>query len=263
MKKYFIVSDVHGCYDELMKGLEESGYDSSNPNHIFVSLGDLFDRGNKSYECLQFVNSLSAENKILICGNHEDCLADAIVRKRFKNYDVHNKTDKTCWEFYKRIHPDAILGEVDEKQVLTWLETWEELKEYQNSLKNYYIIGNNVFVHGWVPYWCHYLTDIPKTHWTDWYDAVWEDGAQYCVKWGIKLKTTDKPNAELVTVFCGHVHSFHSNYKYHHSGEIITDFNGDINLDKIDNSPFIDEGIVNLDSYSYETKTVNVYVLEA
>lgn len=260
--KYFIVSDVHGCYDEMIKGLEDTGYDSSNPDHVFVSLGDLFDRGDKSYECLQFVNSLRDEQKILICGNHEDLLSEAILRKRFKRHDVHNKTDKTCWEFYKRLHPESSLETTTETEVLTWLENWDELKKYISSLKNYYVVGNNIFVHGWIPYWCHTLADIEKADWTDWYDAVWCDGAQYCIRWGLKLKTNDTSNADIVTVFCGHIHSFWLNNKYHQKGKIITDSNGNIDLSKIDNSPFIDKGIVNLDSYSYETKKVNVYVLE-
>lgn len=46
--KYFIVSDVHSFYDEMMTALNESGFDKTNPDHIFVSLGDLLDRGDQS-----------------------------------------------------------------------------------------------------------------------------------------------------------------------------------------------------------------------
>lgn len=260
MKKYFIVSDVHGFYDELMKRLEDSGFDSSNPDHIFVSLGDLFDRGTKSYECLQFVNNLPEDRKILIWGNHEECLAEAISRRRFKSHDSHNKTDKTCWEFYKAVHPDATIDSVKEDEVLAWLENWDELKEYQSSLELYHIIDNNIFVHGWVPYWCTSLEDISRTDWADWYDACWSDGSMYCCKWNRKLHVTHNENSEIVTVFCGHVHSFIPNYRYHNSGEMKL-VNGELDLDKIDNSPFIDKGIVNLDSFTSESKIVNVYIL--
>ncbi len=262
MKKYFIVSDVHGFYDELMKGLEDSGFDSSNPDHIFVSLGDLFDRGSKSYECLQFVNNIPDDRKILIWGNHEFCLDDAIVRGRFKSHDVHNKTDITCREFYAKEHPDVDVNEVVDKAILQWLSTWEDLNEYMNSLRYSYIIGNNIFVHGWVPYWCTSLEDISRTDLADWYDACWSDGSRYCCMWNKKLHTTHKEDSDIVTVFCGHVHSFIPNFRYHNSGEIKL-VNGELDLDKIDNSPFIDTGIVDLDSFTSETKTVNVYVLEA
>ena len=62
-------------------------------------------------------------------------------------------------------------------------------------------------------------------------------------------------------MFCGHVHSFIPNFRYHNSGEIV--FNGDeLDTEKLDCSPFIDEGIVNLDSYTRMTHNVNVYTLE-
>lgn len=258
--KYFIVSDVHGFYDELIKGLEEVGFDSSNPEHIFVSLGDLFDRGDKSYECLQFVNGLT--NKILICGNHENCMQDAILRKHFKSYDSHNKTDKTCWEFYKHSHPDEEISDVSETDVLRWLETYDDLNKYFGCLKDYHIIGNNIFVHGWVPYWCRTIADVKRADWVDWYDAVWENGASCWYNYG-KIKTDDSEFARVVTVFCGHVHSWFANHKYHHSGvvEFIPETN-DVKTELLDNKPFIDDGIVNLDSYTRATHNVNVYILE-
>ena len=261
-KKYFIVSDVHGFYDELIQGLEDAEYDSSNPAHIFVSLGDLFDRGDKSYECLQFVNNIPENKKILIRGNHEFCLQEAIVRRHFKKHDIHNKTDKTCWEFYSHLHPEATIDTISEHEVLDWLYSWEDLKQYGSCLKDYYVVGTNLFLHGWVPYWCSSITDIRKTDWMDWWEAVWEDGALYCVKWGKKVKTSNRKDAKLVTVFCGHVHSFIHNHQYHHSGDVV--FDGDeLDIEKLDCSPFIDEGIVNLDSYTKRSHKVNVYVLEA
>lgn len=260
-KKYFIVSDVHGFYDELIRGLETAGFSVSNPNHIFVSLGDLFDRGDKSYECLQFVNSLPEERKILICGNHEWCLQEAIIRRRFKSHDVHNKTDKTCWEFYNHLHPEATIDTTSEHEVLDWLRDWEDLKTYGNSLKPYAIIKDNLFLHGWVPYWCRSLTDLKHTDWVDWYDSVWTDGVLYSMKWGGKIKTSNRKDAKLVTVFCGHVHSCFHNYKYHNEGEICKLPGGELDIEKLDCSPFIDEGIVNLDSYTSASKLVNVFVL--
>lgn len=40
-RKYFVVSDVHSYYKELMKALNENGFDKDNPSHVFVSCGDL------------------------------------------------------------------------------------------------------------------------------------------------------------------------------------------------------------------------------
>ena len=76
--KYFCVSDVHSFYTETMRALKLAGFDETNPNHTFVSCGDLLDRGDESREILQFVNRL--ERKILIRGNHEDLMEEAIKR---------------------------------------------------------------------------------------------------------------------------------------------------------------------------------------
>lgn len=92
MKKYFIVTDIHSFYDEMIKALNTAGFDINNPEHIFVSLGDLLDRGEKPLQCLQFVNNLPDDRKILIRGNHEDLIEAAIARKDFKSNDYSNGT---------------------------------------------------------------------------------------------------------------------------------------------------------------------------
>ena len=60
--KYFIVSDIHGFYDELMSSLNEKGFDSQNKDHYLISLGDAMDRGPKNLEVIKFLNNL--ERKI-------------------------------------------------------------------------------------------------------------------------------------------------------------------------------------------------------
>ena len=147
--KYFIVSDVHSFYDEMMKALGDAGYDRNNPDHVFVSLGDLFDRGNKAVECLEFVNSLPKENKILICGNHEDCMVDAIVKRKFSRHDYHNKTNETVEQFYKHYNPDKPVL-VWKNDLLDWMSGFTEYKKYESDLQDYAIVGNNIFVHGWI-----------------------------------------------------------------------------------------------------------------
>ena len=58
MKKYFVCSDVHSFFKEMMVALTENGYDKNDPNHILVICGDLFDRGDESKEMFEFVKSL-------------------------------------------------------------------------------------------------------------------------------------------------------------------------------------------------------------
>lgn len=73
----------------------EAKFDINNRNHIFVSLGDLFDRGPDAEKCLDFVNSISDKRKILITGNHEDLLKNVFERKKFLSHDYSNGTVNT------------------------------------------------------------------------------------------------------------------------------------------------------------------------
>ncbi|MFI3251938.1 MAG: metallophosphoesterase, partial [bacterium] len=63
MKKYFVFSDVHGHYDELMRDLRLAGFDEKNEEHIIVSCGDNFDRGPKSFEMFVFLNEFPEHRK--------------------------------------------------------------------------------------------------------------------------------------------------------------------------------------------------------
>ena len=70
-KKIFAVSDIHGDYDALISSLEEAGYDENNPEHLLISLGDGFDRGERSADVYEYLKRLSDENKaIVLKGNH-------------------------------------------------------------------------------------------------------------------------------------------------------------------------------------------------
>lgn len=91
--KYFVITDIHSFFDEMIDTLRKAGFDKDNSNHTLVSCGDLLDRGDKSLETLQFINSLP--RKILVRGNHEDLLEECIARKEFYQHDLHNGTLKT------------------------------------------------------------------------------------------------------------------------------------------------------------------------
>ena len=64
--KYFIIGDVHGCYDELQELLDRAAL--SSDDHI-ICIGDMVDRGPKSAEALNFFRA--TPNARSIQGNHE------------------------------------------------------------------------------------------------------------------------------------------------------------------------------------------------
>lgn len=258
--KYFIVSDVHGFYDSLITALDNAGYDKDNPEHIFVSIGDLFDRGDQNVECLNFVNLLPNDRKILIYGNHEFYLMDAWVREHFRQHDFHNETDKTCYQFYNYVNPKS--SKISDKDILKFVKTWEPLKKYYDSLKYYYVIDDYVLVHGWFPYWCRCVEDLTRTDWIDWYDAVWEDGPRYWHN-GSRIKDILGDDGKFLTTICGHVHSFIPNKKYHFTGKYeLPEIIRDEQVLEMDNEPFIDDCIIDLDSATSITRKINVYIVE-
>ncbi|QCI23169.1 symmetrical bis(5'-nucleosyl)-tetraphosphatase [Buchnera aphidicola] len=67
MSTYF-VGDIHGCYDELMKLLEQVSFDKKL-DHLWLT-GDLVNRGLKSIEVMRFVSSLGS-NAHVVLGNHD------------------------------------------------------------------------------------------------------------------------------------------------------------------------------------------------
>lgn len=68
-KDLFVVGDVHGCYEQLVKLL--SHWNKEKEQLVF--LGDLIDRGENSLKVLQLAMKLQKENgAVVLGGNHEE-----------------------------------------------------------------------------------------------------------------------------------------------------------------------------------------------
>ena len=143
MKRIIAVSDVHGFYNEMMKALNEVNF---NPEtDLFVSCGDAMDRGPKPREVIKFMNRLP--NKVLVKGNHEQLMQDAIQRKYFLSHDFHNRTADTAYDFCTKENA----GVMNHAQILGELRDDPEYQKYINSLVNYYETEHYVFVHSAIP----------------------------------------------------------------------------------------------------------------
>ncbi len=66
MSKTYIIGDLHGCYDEFVELTNRIGI---SENDLLISLGDIVDRGNKSYELYEYFKN--RENSVVLMGNHE------------------------------------------------------------------------------------------------------------------------------------------------------------------------------------------------
>jgi len=66
MQRDIIIGDIHGCYDELLELLAELAVTDDDR---VISVGDLVDRGPKSFEAWKFFEA--RRNSVVLMGNHE------------------------------------------------------------------------------------------------------------------------------------------------------------------------------------------------
>ena len=63
----YVISDIHGCYDEFRQMLELINMDESD---LLILAGDYVDRGDRTYEMLKWLEELPS-NVIALKGNHD------------------------------------------------------------------------------------------------------------------------------------------------------------------------------------------------
>lgn len=260
--KYFVVTDVHSYYDEMIEALNLAGFDSNNKEHVFISCGDLFDRGLKSKECLDFVMSLDKDRRVFIMGNHEQNLIDLINGYRpFDESDKSNGTLKTMRH---------LCGNSSTKidNILSGLKENCKLKSYINELVDFYETEHFFFVHGFYPWTIsedRNGKDIIKINYANpakWWKARWACGF---LEWSKIRAILEKfPNvsfpSEKITV-CGHWHASYGHANIHHLGKEFPD-KGERWKSYCCFDPFIDKNIIALDACSALTHMCNCVVLE-
>lgn len=247
--RYFVVADVHGFYDQMLTALSAAGFDCNNSNHIFVSCGDLLDRGRQPRECLQFVMGLDPERRILIRGNHEDLMEDAIIRGWFASHDVHNGTRTTAYD---------LIGEGahnEDTDILLRLRVDKLYNSYIRECVNYDETKNYIFVHGWIPCFSNrkmsgmtyapYGKNWRRANTYDWQNARWINGME-AWNWSIT-----EPNK---TIVCGHWHSSWGHCHLHNDG---TEFGKNSKF-----TPFMDKGIIAADACTAYSGFCNCVVLD-
>ena len=142
MNKIYAISDIHGCYDHLIRLLKK--IPPLQPDDKLIFLGDYIDRGPKSYEVVQHLLSLPKEQTIFLKGNHEDLMLEYMEG----SYDAYK-----CWirngametiRSYNR----ALGGDMESEFSLP-----QEHIDFYNNLKICYETDDYFFVHaGLNPY---------------------------------------------------------------------------------------------------------------
>ena len=193
MKKLFVFSDVHGQLHALQTSLKQAGYDRSNPDHLLVSLGDLFDRGRESLGVYNFVKE---RRGVYLKGNHETFLIEALEKGMDGEFVLfnflHNGLDKTIESFGRsELGPtttptilDTIIRNIKtvNRDLLPWLQAMPIMYE----TKNY------IFVHAGL----HPYADV--------HDPI---NDEHFVLWDIKYSHYPIESTKKIVVI-GHHHAF-------------------------------------------------------
>lgn len=107
---YFIIGDIHGCYNTLLKILEN--WDSENEHLIFV--GDLIDRGNFSSRVVNYCFDLfKNKNCTILKGNHE---------LEFIEYYENGENDNWLNQCGQKTIDDFEENKIDLKNTATWFK---------------------------------------------------------------------------------------------------------------------------------------------
>ena len=116
-----IITDIHGCYDECRELLDKMAFDEENDT--LINLGDTIDRGPKIYETFEYLRGLKekmGDRCVLIRGNHEQMMLDAIAEGgRSKELWYYNSGEKTVFSFLHHKH-----------RIQEFLDWYEEMPYY-------------------------------------------------------------------------------------------------------------------------------------
>jgi len=173
--RYFCISDVHGDYDKMITALEDAGFNKETDT--LISVGDLFDRGDKSKEVLEFV--MSCPHRILCMGNHDLRLMQLILDPfQYNQYDYSNGVPYTM---VSMLGPQRVIDE----NIGTWdglrmLRDIELLKQYFHECVAAIEFSNLIITHGWIPvnpkFSVNFYTerdDWREANGFDWEKALW------------------------------------------------------------------------------------------
>ena len=251
--KYFVVGDVHSFFDEMMNALNEKGFDIDNPNHNLVVCGDLFDRGPKAVELLNFVQSLG-DRFIYVRGNHEDLLFDCykeLLRGRgCGDHHRSNGTIGTISQFTGLSYYELVFSTPERNAALS--EKLEPVLDFiTDKSVDYYEVGDYIFVHGWIPCFS-YLNDFRNADEDEWKQARWLNGMNMWLR-------PENRIAEK-TIICGH---WHCSWGWSHIRMERKEYPQKNRTDWLDSfEPFIDNGIMAIDACTAYTGKVNCIIIE-
>jgi serine/threonine protein phosphatase 1 len=244
MPKFFVTSDIHSYYTELIRALIDAGFDESNEEHYLVVCGDCFDRGPDSAKVLKYLQNLP--RKILVKGNHEQLLVDCCERGWFMSHDRHNGTFRTIVD----------LGYGDDFEDMCE-HTLKKVKLFLEGMVNYFETKNYIFVHSWIPVLnkdglpAHYTYGRSFEFNPEWRQASQEEWNE--AMWGNPFAMAERGLLPNKIIVFGHWHCSTGWAK----AEGRSEFDDDAKFD-----PYYGNGFISVDACTAHSGKCNVVVLE-
>lgn len=155
MKRYLLISDIHGELQMFNDLLEKVEYNPTEDQLVLV--GDYIDRGPDSRGVLHKVMELKEEGAIVLRGNHDDMLLAAV------------NNEENAWERWWKNGGIPTLQSYDSsinEQRIPETEDFHTHVQFIKELDYYYETEDYIFVHGGVD------PDTPVSE-TDPYVLVW------------------------------------------------------------------------------------------
>lgn len=253
MPKFFVCSDIHSAYTVWMNTLVQAGFDKNNPEHKIIVCGDLFDRMDETVQTYEFAKEMSEQDRfIYVRGNHEDllfdCVAEIYAGRVPSSHHFHNGTVKTICQFCGQnewiVYDPTWRNKICEimQPILDWID--------EKSV-DYFEFGDYIFTHGWIP--CYQgLDDFRNGTHEDWDRARWNNG--------MEMWQNAKCRVEGKTVVVGH---YHCSWGWSHIKQNRKEFPNKSRKDwEKSFEPFVEDGIIAIDSCVAYTGKINCLVLE-
>ena len=258
--RFYVVSDVHSFYTEMIKALEEKGFFTDKEPHKLVVCGDLFDRGEESVKMQEFILDLIKKDEvILVKGNHEDLIEEFVDNlEKWMTPTIlytHHFSNGTVETVMQLTGMDLSMLYTMPKAGRLRMQNSPLFKKILPSMVNYYETKKYIFVHGWIPCKTYGPYSRPEQYlyqanWRelgeeDWRGARWYNGML------ASSQFATEPNK---TIVCGH---WHCSY-----GHAVFEKRGAERGENADYSPYYADGIIAVDASTANSGKVNCVVLE-
>lgn len=250
-----VISDTHGYFNETKAALNEKGLIKNKNNKVLLN-GDILDRGPDAVRLTDYLITLLKENRlILIRGNHEDLIEDAL--REIENGKIgevsgfsHHRLNGTFNTIIQLSGMSIREALANPRVLVRRVKNSPYYRILLPACVNYYETEKHIFTHGWIP--CkiegygtekqyYYNPDWRNASAEEWRMARWLNGMKLAFEHGIV--EPDK------TIICGHI-----NASYGHAciENVCTEFGPDADF-----SPYYGDGIIAIDSCVAHSGKIN------